>query len=94
MFNNYSRTYKNKKGYVVFKASKKPVHRWVMEKIIGDELRPGTVVHHKDGNKTNNHPSNLKLFPNQKAHFMYHLNNKRKTGNWYGYQKRSSLLEF
>ncbi|QQG52325.1 MAG: HNH endonuclease [Candidatus Falkowbacteria bacterium] len=94
MYNNYSTTYRSKRGYVFFKATKKPVHRWIMEKIIGDELRPGTVVHHRDGNKANNRPSNLKLFPSQKAHFMYHLNNKKKTGNWYGANRHSSSFDF
>jgi len=44
-----------------------------MEKMIGRKLRKGEIVHHKDGNKKNNKPSNLKLCKNQAEHAGLHL---------------------
>lgn len=37
-------------------------HRYVMEKKLGRKLVKGENVHHKDGNKENNHPDNLELW--------------------------------
>lgn len=36
-------------------------HRLVMERELGRYLEPHEIVHHKDGNKQNNDPSNLEL---------------------------------
>ena len=43
-------------------------HRLVMEQQIGRYLEPHEVVHHKDGNKQNNHPSNLALYQSNAEH--------------------------
>lgn len=40
----------------------KPEHRRVMERIIGRPLLVSETVHHRDGNRLNNEPSNLELF--------------------------------
>jgi len=37
-------------------------HRLVMEKVLGRLLAPGENVHHKDGDRANNDPSNLELW--------------------------------
>lgn len=37
-------------------------HRLVMESMLGRKLYKGETVHHKDGNKQNNSPSNLELW--------------------------------
>lgn len=36
-------------------------HELVIEKKMGRKLRSGEVVHHKDGNPSNNTPSNLEV---------------------------------
>lgn len=56
-------------GYVTTKNGLK--HREIM-KPGGDE-----VVHHIDGNKLNNNPSNLLVFKNQAEHAKYHMMNNR-----------------
>ena len=48
-------------------------HRIVMEGMIGRHLLPGEVVHHKDGNRSNNDPSNLQLFSCNGHHTHYDL---------------------
>lgn len=53
-------------------------HRLVAEKMIGRKLRKGEVVHHMDGNKRNNNPSNLKVFANQAEHARWHKEHDRK----------------
>ena len=47
-------------------------HRRVAEQILGRSLKPGEVVHHIDGNKRNNDPSNLHVFASQSEHASYH----------------------
>ena len=53
---------KNKSGYKTFKDSDgatRSVHKRVAEKKMGGPVKKGYEVHHRDGNKTNNRPSNL-----------------------------------
>ena len=53
---------KNKSGYQVFSDRyrvTRSVHKRVAEKRVGGKIYPGYEVHHKDGNKNNNRPSNL-----------------------------------
>ncbi|MDR2964791.1 MAG: HNH endonuclease [Treponema sp.] len=38
------------------------------EKKLGRSLKPGEVVHHKDGNPLNNSPNNLKVYKNHSEH--------------------------
>lgn len=47
-------------------------HRHVMEQLIGRPLTAEEQVHHKDENKSNNHPKNLELMPNAKVHAEEH----------------------
>lgn len=48
-------------------------HRAVAEKKLGRKLLVGEVVHHIDGNKLNNLPDNLIVFPSQEEHAAWHL---------------------
>lgn len=40
----------------------------------------GQVVHHKDGNKANNEPSNLEIYDNHSDHMKAHHNHRRSMG--------------
>lgn len=51
-------------------------HRVVAELMLGRPLKQGEVVHHMDGDKRNNLPENLKVFPSQTEHVKWHNNHK------------------
>ena len=51
------------------------MHRVVAEQMLNRELLPGEIVHHKDGDKWNNHPSNLQVMT-QSEHMKLHLHSK------------------
>ena len=53
----------NSRGYVC-------EHIVVAEKKLGRPLVEGEVVHHIDGSKTNNDPSNLQIFPSNVQHLV------------------------
>lgn len=54
----------NEDGYVVISVDgvRKIEHRYVMSQILGRKLRKGENVHHKNGIKHDNDPSNLELW--------------------------------
>ena len=81
-----SKTYIDEDGYLRFKDSDIPVHRWVAEKKLGRELRPGEVVHHKDRDKLNNDPSNLWVFGSQEEHDRVHEEDALRHGERASYQ--------
>ena len=59
-------------GKTYAKSFGKHVHRTVAARLVGRDLRPGEVVHHKDGNKRNNNPENLMVFQSQAEHARWH----------------------
>jgi predicted transcriptional regulator len=66
--------YHDKQGYVVDtsdRKNKRYIHRKIMEEMIGRPLRSDEIVHHIDGNKKNNDPSNLQIVT-RKEHINIH----------------------
>ena len=63
-------------------------HRVIVEKNIGRRLEPWEVVHHKDGNPSNNEISNLEVIEFG-AHTAEHHTGSRKT-----YEARRSMEAF
>ena len=49
-------------------------HRLVMEENLGRKLELSEVVHHIDGDKSNNDLDNLQLFPSRCDHTKHHFN--------------------
>ena len=74
--------YKDRWGNLKYRDSNKPRARAVMEKLFGHRLSKGSVVHHKNRNKTDNRPSNLWVFGSQKAHDKAHRRDKKRFGFW------------
>jgi len=66
-------------GYVFVKVGTTliPEHRLVAEEHLKRLLESNEVIHHIDQDRTNNNPSNLMLFENQKAHQKFHLKLKQ-----------------
>lgn len=52
-------------------------HRVVAEQMIGRKLKPDEHVHHKDGNKQNNDPSNLEVM-NRIEHLKLHAKERQE----------------
>ena len=57
-------------GYVEIKINGewRLEHRVIAEQMIGRSLETGEIVHHRDENKTNNHPDNLEVIQGLRSH--------------------------
>lgn len=55
-------------------------HRLLMAQRLGRMLRPGEVVHHRDGNRQNNDLANLELFQTNADHLRHELTGR--VPNW------------
>ncbi len=53
-------------------------HRAVAEWKLGRPLKADEVVHHKNGDPTDNHPDNLEVLPSQSAHMRKHHYERRE----------------
>ena len=64
----------NSNGYILLTVDGKRVygHRIEAEKMLGRKLKSFEVVHHIDGNTSNNKHSNLKVYTSQSAHMQHH----------------------
>ena len=51
--------------------------RLMMERMLRRKLKPGEIVHHKDGDTTNDSPDNLELLPSQSEHNRRHMTSKK-----------------
>jgi hypothetical protein len=82
------KTYIDKKGYKRDKKTGKAEHRTNAERKVGGKIYPGRVVHHKDGNKLNNDPSNLQVM-SRSDHGKLHASQRQESQ---GSQKSGCLL--
>lgn len=76
----------SKKGYVLILKKGYPgtdkngyifEHRYIMEQFLGRHLSKGEIVHHINGNKTDNRIENLKLMTNIEHTIFHHTGSKR-----------------
>ena len=69
-------------GYLLIPDGKRGIyeHRQVMETVLGRKLLSSEHVHHKDGNKRNNHPFNLRVVSVQE-HRKLHRQTRCKAGH-------------
>ncbi len=71
--NGYSQYYDKRSG------SWKFTHRRVAEKKLGGRIRGGYEVHHRNGNKRDNRPSNLTVISKSKHQAIHGRSSNRKT---------------
>lgn len=72
MSNGYIRVRVGKGHHLADKGGWALEHRLIAESSIGRRLLPGEIVHHKDGDKSNNAPENLEVLPSQRHHGATH----------------------
>lgn len=85
-------------GYVGVRTgpgTTKREHQVVAEqKILGRALMPGEVVHHINGNKSDNRPENLQVFSSHSEHMRHHMlqgNTAQERGHKGGWARCAAL---
>ena len=74
-------TYIDRKGYRRFLSTGQLVHRKIAEETMGRRLRSWEVVHHINGNKLDNDPTNLEVL-HYKSHTALHRYQRNISGVW------------
>jgi hypothetical protein len=77
-----SSVYKDRWGNIKYRDSGKTVAVGKVEKAFGHKLSKGSVVHHKNRDKSDNRLSNLWVFKSQEEHDRIHRKDKKRTGSW------------
>lgn len=69
-----TKSYVDQHGYVMVRDGKRwrKEHRVVMERRLGRPLRRDELVHHRNLDKTDNRPENLRVYRSHAKHFAHH----------------------